>query len=103
MVMPTVSRYGSPAVAGNDRISAAPIAMAASRMIGESRDSEPLRKSSSEEALGPNGQCGKQREIESGLGPGRPERDLEQAHRHAERHGGDRRSHHTAEPAHDDD
>src|SRR5882672_1791567 len=103
--MPTVTMYGLDDPAGKPRISPAPTAIAASRRIGPGQrvDSESLRKSTSEEPMGPHGQRGEQREVEHGLRPGGPERDLEQAHRHAEHHRGDRGSRHTAEPPDDDD
>src|SRR6185295_15569992 len=102
--MPTVSTYGSEAIDGNATISAAPTAIAASdRIVRRRRDSEPLRKSTSEEPLRPNGQRGEQREVEHGLRPGGPERYLQKAHPHAEHHRRDRGSRHAAEPTDDDD
>src|SRR4051794_6319804 len=98
MPMPTVSMYGS-AMPGNASTSAAPTAIAATRSMRPRRDSELLGKSPSKEPLGPDGQRGEQREIEHGLRPGRAQRDLQEAHRHAEHHRGDRGAGHAAEPA----
>src|SRR5262245_4664991 len=82
IAMPTVSMYGSARPAGNASTSPAPTAIAARRSMRPRRDSEPLGKSTSKEALRPDRQGREQREIEHGLRPGRSERDLQQAHRH---------------------
>src|SRR5678815_3357803 len=104
MPIPTVTMYGLAAYTGNARISAAPIAIAARRSSGAiRRGSEPLRKSTSEVALRPDRQGDEQRDIEHRLRPGRAERDLQQAHRHAEHHRRDRGARHAAQPAYHDD
>src|SRR5215471_4826684 len=98
--MPTVSMYGLAAIAGNDSTSPAPTAIAAAGRIARSRrDSEPLRKSTSEEALRASRERGEQGDVEHRLRPGGPERHLQEAHRDAEHHRGDRGPRDAAEPA----
>src|SRR5882757_7705659 len=103
--MPTVSMYALPARAGNERISPAPTATAASRSVGPSQRgaSEPRRKSTSEESMRAKCQGGEQRDVEHGLRPGGAEWNLEQAHQHAEHHRGDRSPRHAAKPTDHDD
>src|ERR671916_137629 len=116
---PTERMNGLAATAGNDRTATVSATRpTALRSVDPRRDrsptgvgsvadtdvvSEALGKTTSEESLRPHHQGGEQRDVEERLGPGGPERDLQQGRAHAEHHGGDGCTGDAAEAADDDD
>src|SRR5690349_5783410 len=108
MTTPTERMKGLAATAGNDRTATVSATRpTALRSIDPRPDrspagvgsvvdtdvvSEALGKTTSEESLRPHHQGGEQRDVEEGLGPRRPERDLQERLPHAEHHRGDGRS-----------